>query len=35
MFFEVLHDELMLDWKFEAQNLATFCQTWVEPEIIN
>jgi glutamate decarboxylase len=30
--YQVLHDELMLDGN-SRQNLATFCQTWVEPEI--
>ncbi|MCT4363539.1 MULTISPECIES: glutamate decarboxylase [Synechococcaceae] len=30
--YEALHDELMLDGN-SRQNLATFCQTWVEPEI--
>ncbi|MCD4536569.1 glutamate decarboxylase [Nocardioides sp. cx-169] len=30
--FQVVHDELMLDGN-SRQNLATFCQTWVEPEI--
>lgn len=30
--YEVVHDELMLDGN-SRQNLATFCQTWVEPEI--
>ncbi len=28
----VIHDELMLDGN-SRQNLATFCQTWVDPEI--
>lgn len=28
----IVHDELMLDGN-SRQNLATFCQTWVEPEI--
>lgn len=30
--YQVLHDELMLDGN-SRQNLATFCQTWIEPEI--
>ncbi|MCR6030722.1 glutamate decarboxylase [Nocardioides sp. zg-579] len=30
--FQVVRDELMLDGN-SRQNLATFCQTWVEPEI--
>ena len=30
--YSVVHDELMLDGN-SRQNLATFCQTWVEPEI--
>ncbi len=30
--YEVVHDELMLDGN-ARQNLATFCQTWEEPEI--
>jgi glutamate decarboxylase len=30
--FQVVSDELMLDGN-SRQNLATFCQTWVEPEI--
>lgn len=30
--YQVLHDELMMDGN-SRQNLATFCQTWVEPEI--
>ena len=30
--YQVVHDELMLDGN-SRQNLATFCQTWVEPEI--
>jgi glutamate decarboxylase len=29
---QVMHDELMLDGN-SRQNLATFCQTWAEPEI--
>ncbi len=29
---QVVHDELMLDGN-SRQNLATFCQTWAEPEI--
>jgi glutamate/tyrosine decarboxylase-like PLP-dependent enzyme len=28
--YSVVHDELMLDGN-SRQNLATFCQTWVEP----
>ena len=28
----VIHDELMLDGN-SPQNLATFCQTWSEPEV--
>jgi len=31
--FQVVADELMLDGN-ARQNLATFCQTWVEPEVI-
>ena len=30
--YEAVHDELMLDGN-SRQNLATFCQTWEEPEI--
>lgn len=30
--FAVVRDELMLDGN-SRQNLATFCQTWVEPEV--
>jgi len=30
--YETVHDELMLDGN-SRQNLATFCQTWEEPEI--
>ncbi|MCB1698601.1 MAG: hypothetical protein KDI34_20460, partial [Halioglobus sp.] len=30
--YAVVHDELMLDGN-ARQNLATFCQTWEEPEI--
>lgn len=30
--YEVVHDELMLDGN-SRQNLATFCQTWEEPEV--
>ena len=30
--YSVVHDELLLDGN-SRQNLATFCQTWVEPEI--
>jgi glutamate decarboxylase len=30
--YQVVHDELMLDGN-SRQNLATFCQTWLEPEI--
>ena len=29
---QVVHDELMLDGN-SRQNLATFCQTWVEEEV--
>ena len=32
--FEVIQDELLLDGN-ARQNLATFCQTWAEPEIHN
>jgi glutamate decarboxylase len=30
--YAIVHDELMLDGN-SRQNLATFCQTWVEPEV--
>ncbi len=30
--YQVVHDELMLDGN-SRQNLATFCQTWMEPEV--
>ena len=30
--YQVVHDELMLDGN-SRQNLATFCSTWVEPEV--
>ncbi len=30
--FQVVHDELMLDGN-SRQNLATFCQTWVDEEV--
>lgn len=30
--YQLVHDELLLDGN-SRQNLATFCQTWVEPEI--
>ncbi|EMI57857.1 glutamate decarboxylase [Rhodopirellula sallentina] len=30
--YSAVHDELMLDGN-SRQNLATFCQTWVEPEV--
>jgi len=30
--YQVVHDELMLDGN-ARQNLATFCQTWLEPEV--
>ena len=30
--FQAVHDELLLDGN-SRQNLATFCQTWVEPEV--
>ena len=30
--FQVVHDELMLDGN-SRQNLATFCQTWLDPEV--
>ena len=31
--FQVVSDELMLDGN-ARQNLATFCQTWEEPEVL-
>ena len=31
--FQVVSDELMLDGN-ARQNLATFCQTWTEPEVL-
>jgi glutamate decarboxylase len=31
--FQVVSDELMLDGN-ARQNLATFCQTWAEPELL-
>ena len=31
--FQVVADELMLDGN-SRQNLATFCQTWAEPEVL-
>ena len=31
--YQVVHDELMLDGN-SRQNLATFCQTWLEPEVL-
>ena len=31
--FQAVHDELMLDGN-SRQNLATFCQTWEEPEVL-
>ena len=31
--FQVVSDELMLDGN-ARQNLATFCQTWAEPEVV-
>ena len=31
--YQVVHDELMLDGN-SRQNLATFCSTWIEPEVI-
>src|SRR4029079_8802272 len=31
--FQLVSDELMLDGN-ARQNLATFCQTWVEPEVM-
>jgi glutamate decarboxylase len=30
--YQLVHDQLMLDGN-SRQNLATFCQTWVEPEV--
>ncbi|MDG2014412.1 MAG: glutamate decarboxylase, partial [Pirellulaceae bacterium] len=30
--YSIVHDELMLDGN-SRQNLATFCQTWLEPEV--
>ena len=30
--YQMIHDELMLDGN-SRQNLATFCQTWLEPEV--
>ena len=30
--YQIVHDELMLDGN-SRQNLATFCQTWAEPEV--
>ena len=30
--YQIIHDELMLDGN-SRQNLATFCQTWAEPEV--
>jgi glutamate decarboxylase len=30
--YSLVHDELMLDGN-SRQNLATFCQTWEEPEV--
>lgn len=30
--YQIVHDELMLDGN-ARQNLATFCQTWIDPEI--
>ena len=30
--YQIVHDELLLDGR-SRQNLATFCQTWVEPEV--
>ena len=30
--YEIVHDELMMDGN-ARQNLATFCQTWLDPEI--
>ena len=31
--FQVVSDEMMLDGN-ARQNLATFCQTWEEPELL-
>jgi len=31
--YQILHDELMLDGN-SRQNLATFCSTWLEPELV-
>ena len=30
--YQIVHDELLLDGN-ARQNLATFCQTWIEPEV--
>jgi glutamate decarboxylase len=30
--YQIVHDELMMDGN-SRQNLATFCQTWVDPEV--
>ena len=30
--YQIIHDELLLDGN-ARQNLATFCQTWLEPQI--
>ena len=30
--YQAIHDELLLDGN-ARQNLATFCQTWIEPEV--
>src|ERR1700722_7959127 len=30
--YQLVHDELLLDGN-SRQNLATFCQTWLEPEV--
>src|SRR5215471_18928570 len=30
--YQLVHDELLLDGN-SRQNLATFCQTWIEPEV--
>ena len=30
--YQVIHDELLLDGN-ARQNLATFCQTWEEPQV--
>jgi glutamate decarboxylase len=32
LIYALVHDELMLDGN-SRQNLATFCQTWIEPEV--